>query len=437
MPFIFFYIFLKHSITSVLAGKSVFISPFNILWFLIKLPPHYRPIFTAKTMEDFKFTDSRLQKIGNNSKKIIEIKDLSCKGLQLRISPNGRKIFRLRIWDSKRKREIRETLGGYPQLSISLARDIVREKYARIIKGDSDEVALAERITLDEAAASWIETYAMQNLKRWQEEERRYARYISPHLGRKIVADITPEMIEVWRDKLLKQKKERGGDTLSKGMVNRAQITLSSILGKVCLSGKNPASRVKKFPAKRRNVFLKSQDLELFFAQIEKPETPELLRDYLLLSIYTGARKSNVLAMKWEDIDLQLGIWIIQEEESKNKDSMIVPLTKQAVDILKERRKNKISQWVLPSPRKKGEHLAEPRRLWHKFLDESGLGRSFRLHDLRRTLGSWQAITGSSLQIIGSSLGHKSTQSTEAYAHLIIDPVREAMQRAADAIPLC
>ena len=57
-----------------------------------------------------------------------------------------------------------------------------------------------------------------------------------------------------------------------------------------------------------------------------------------------------------------------------------------------------------------------------------------RLHDIRRTLGSYQAINGASLPIIGKSLGHKSQQATQIYSRLHLDPVRESMERATESI---
>lgn len=56
------------------------------------------------------------------------------------------------------------------------------------------------------------------------------------------------------------------------------------------------------------------------------------------------------------------------------------------------------------------------------------------LHDLRRTLGSFQAITGASLQVIGKSLGHKSQAATQIYARLHHDPVRQSVERATEAM---
>jgi integrase len=60
--------------------------------------------------------------------------------------------------------------------------------------------------------------------------------------------------------------------------------------------------------------------------------------------------------------------------------------------------------------------------------------KDLRIHDLRRTLGSWQAINGSSLQVIGKSLNHKSLKSTAIYARVDLDPVRESVNRATAAI---
>ena len=57
-----------------------------------------------------------------------------------------------------------------------------------------------------------------------------------------------------------------------------------------------------------------------------------------------------------------------------------------------------------------------------------------RIHDLRRTMGSWQAINGESLTVIGKSLGHKNVATTAIYARLQLDPVRASMERATQAM---
>ena len=74
-------------------------------------------------------------------------------------------------------------------------------------------------------------------------------------------------------------------------------------------------------------------------------------------------------------------------------------------------------------------HFEEPKKPWARILERARI-TDLRIHDIRRTLGSWQALTGASLPIIGKSLGHKSTEVTQIYARLSNDPVRDSMTKA-------
>lgn len=78
-------------------------------------------------------------------------------------------------------------------------------------------------------------------------------------------------------------------------------------------------------------------------------------------------------------------------------------------------------------------HLADPKKAWARILKEAGIDNP-RIHDLRRTLGSYQAATGANGYIIGKSLGHRSQQSTAIYARLSLDPVRESVNKATDVV---
>lgn len=78
-------------------------------------------------------------------------------------------------------------------------------------------------------------------------------------------------------------------------------------------------------------------------------------------------------------------------------------------------------------------HIVEPKKAWKRVLERAGID-DLRIHDLRRTLGSWQAKTGASLTIVGKSLNHKSPSTTAIYARLDLDPVRESVDRATGAI---
>ena len=90
------------------------------------------------------------------------------------------------------------------------------------------------------------------------------------------------------------------------------------------------------------------------------------------------------------------------------------------------------SPWVFPHKTKCG-HITEPKNAWARICKSAKLS-DLRIHDLRRTLGSWQAAGGSSLHVIGKSLGHRNQATTAIYARLNLDPVRESVNRATAAI---
>jgi integrase len=390
-------------------------------------------------MNEFKFTNARLNNLQNTTGKDEEYKDTEQKSLLLRLTPAGNKIFRLKAWNKRKQAMTQMVIGHYPAISIATARGVVTDHLRDMAHGvDVAERARLDRAeqTLDDIFQVWLEEHAKQSCKRWDQEVRRYELYIKPHLGTMKHSDISPDVVRGWQNTLSKQKKQRGNEALlSKGVIHRAFIVLSSVFGKAAPQIQNPCSQVKKYKPTTRTTFLKSSELQRFFEALHHQETPEYLKDYLSISLYTGARRSNVLAMRWNHIDLNLKLWMIPGDEMKNTEPMVIPLLDQALEILKCRRQQASSVFVFPSPKNsKTGHFVEPKKAWKSLLKRAGLQDSFRLHDLRRTMGSWQAITGTSTKIIGASLGHKSEQATKHYAHLTIEPVRAAMQRAADAM---
>lgn len=389
-------------------------------------------------MNTFNFTKARLLKLLNTTGKDEEFKDAGQNGLILRLTKNNKKIFRLKAWNRRKKKTEQIVIGSYPSITILVAREIVSDHITNIAKGKNiTEMLRHERDgqTLDEVFKIWIETYSKEKIRRWEQDRSSYNLYLRPHLGGKKISDITTENIASWRLRILKQKKQRGDGNVSKSTVQRAVTVLSSIYSNSAKHVPNPCSELDHYKPKRRTQFLQTDHLIRFFNAVEHPATPSYLKDYLLISLYTGARKSNVLAMQWEHIDLNLKFWIIPDNETKNREPMVVPLLDQVVEVLQRRKECTASIYVFPTPRQsKTGHLVEPKKAWKSLLNRAELPETYWLHDLRRTMGSWQAITGTSTKIIGASLGHKSEQATAHYAHLTIEPIRAAMQRAADAM---
>lgn len=191
----------------------------------------------------------------------------------------------------------------------------------------------------------------------------------------------------------------------------------------------NPAARLSGFAEESRERFLQADELPRFWEALEA-EPSEKLRDFFKLALFTGQRRSNVLAMRWSDINLDRGLWTIPRTKTGRHE---VPLTSEAIDVLQRRQRFKGDcEFVFPG-RHGREHLRDPMRQWREILKRAGI-ENLRIHDLRRSLGSWQTITGASLQVVGKTLGHTRPETTAIYSRLNDDPVRTAMGAATAAI---
>lgn len=162
-----------------------------------------------------------------------------------------------------------------------------------------------------------------------------------------------------------------------------------------------------------------------------------------MLSLFTGARKSNVLAMSWANLDLRKGIWSIPGEQAKNSQAHAIPLTGEELKILRRRYKeqektrreqgqnqsHKNNHFVFFGTGKTG-HLVEPKRAWRSILQRAQI-ENLHLHDLRRSMASWMANAGANVALIQSAMNHKDLKTTlTVYAHTVKDAERQAREKA-------
>ncbi|SPM44572.1 integrase [Orientia tsutsugamushi] len=170
------------------------------------------------------------------------------------------------------------------------------------------------------------------------------------------------------------------------------------------------------------------------FLQVLCGEATRLIRDFALLALYTGARKSNVLEMEWDNIDFERKIWHIPK--IKNGKAQNIPLTDEAMEILQARKSISTSKWVLPSATSESGHLSHPNTAW-KIICKKASIKNFRIHDLRRTLGSCMSDAGASQRTISTALNHRNPDSTIPYTISCMELVREYMSKATRIIREC
>lgn len=283
----------------------------------------------------------------------------------------------------------------------------------------------------------YIERHARKSRKTSDEMEKQFERSFSKWKDRKL-SSITSEVAETIHQSI--------GDTRGQYAANRAIELLRALFNKATewklFKGSNPTETITMFPEQNRVRIIQADEFQRFFAALEE-EADQDIQDFVLLSLFTGARKTNVLAMSWADIDLKAGTWTIPGEQAKNSQSHTVPLTEEELKILRRRKKTqeKERQKDPDNPKFKGNfyvffgngktgHLVEPKRQWRNILSKAGID-NLHLHELRRSMASWMANSGANVALIQSAMNHKDLKTTlTIYAHTVKDAERDARQKA-------
>ena len=378
--------------------------------------------------------------------KRVDYFDTTTNHLTLRVSHVGTKAFVLyRKIDGIAERL---TLGRYPTMTIDQARQMVAQLNGSIAVGNNpaeDKRSLRQESTLGEVFKRYMVEYAKPHKKSWEIDEQRYNVHLihwqnkklsaikKQHVQKLLVYIADHQRMIEGIDKVGRRKVKKVG---GKGASNQILRLLRKVFNLAIdwgWDGYNPCTRIKEYKSKSRDRFLEGDERPKFFEALgEEPNTTA--RDYILASLLTGARRTNVLEMRWDEINLERKEWLIPE--TKNGESQRLPLISAMLTLLKDRKvKGGDSEWVFPSHGSTG-HLTNPDKTWKRVLSRAGIEdvRGTWLRDLRRSMVSWQANTGASLSVIGKSLNHKNVNTTAIYARLALDPVRESMEKAAIAM---
>ena len=349
-------------------------------------------------------------------------------GLTLCVTAAGSKTFYFYRWYDGKPHQI--PLGKFGEISIEQAANRVKVLLAEIADGkdpQQERRRKREEPTLKDLFDHWLlHAKTHKRPKSYGEDERQYNALLKPWAGRKLStihkADIQELHSRVGRDNGIY-------------MANRMLALLSAMFNRaddIGYCGSNPCKGVTKFKETSRDRWLQGDELKRFFAALETEPNRDV-RDYFLVSLFAGARKGNILSMRWADVNLDTGLWRIPGEDAKAGQPIVIPLVEPLVALLRDRYdRNGGSTWVFPR-RKGSNHMAEPRGAWSEIIKRANIS-DVRPHDLRRTLGSWQAMTGATLPIIGKMLGHRAQVTTAIYARLDVSPVRIAAERAVDAM---
>lgn len=369
------------------------------------------------------FTEVFLNNLKCETKR-YEIGDTKVTALFIRVNRKSKTFFaRKRI-----EKNIRYfVLGDYPQMTLKDARKKAIDFISDIEENEEELRKKNKENNLPSVKTFFYEVYLPRHAQRMMSEksknyvEMSYRKYVDKYIGFKRLDNVTREDIERIQSEAL---------DISKQTSNHVLVMLKTVFNKAVewrYLMFNPCLGVKKFPTQARSRFLRPDELSRFFKELtSEPRTN--IKNFVLMSIYTGQRKSNILSMSWKDIDLTNKLWHIPK--TKNGLALDVPLIDEAVELLQRIKPKADSEWVFPAESKSG-HYESPKAAWETLLKKLDL-TNLRIHDLRRTMGSYEAMADINLPLISRTLGHQSFQSTQIYARMNVESVRSAMTKAVD-----
>ena len=251
-----------------------------------------------------------------------------------------------------------------------------------------------------------------------------------PALGAYAVDDLSPQNIE----RLHRSLRE------TPTTANRVIAVCSAMLNfakRNRVISDNPALGVEKFPEKQRKRYLTNEELASLGEVLTQAEANGEFQagvDCVKFLLLSGLRRGEAQTMLWSYVDFPRGWISLPDSKTGAKD---VPLGPPAVELLytiKDRQSNEgsYSEDGHVFPGKRGPIVGLP-KMWLRWREAAGL-ENVRLHDLRHSFGSVGASSGNSLVVLGGILGHKSTATTQRYAHLQDDPAKSAANQISETI---
>ena len=376
-----------------------------------------------------RLTDKRVRELEAPAKGQRRIKDTEVTGFGVVVRANGSRSYILDYTYEGRER--RKTIGQFGTWKTAPAREEARGLRKMVDRGQDPLAAQDERRKAEtvNALADLYERDHLPDKRDAAKDREMLNKYVRPKLGKSKVVDLKRSDIrKVHRDITDEGKPTRA---------NRVLALLSKMFTMAVqdyqMRSDNPCKGLPRNEENRRERYLSQEEIGRLFdvlAEYKHQRTANVIR----MLVLTGARKSEVLTMRWKDVDLAEGVWIKPSSATKQKKSHRIPLSAPALQLLSELEAQRAEgdTYVFPGTRA-GEPMKSIKNAWSTIRERAGLD-DVRPHDLRHSFASLLIGRGASLALVGRLLGHSTPQTTARYAHLADEPLREAVDTVGAAV---
>ena len=307
-------------------------------------------------------------------------------------------------------RRKRKKIGPSKKLALQVLKDV----QLKIAKGEYLGVYEERKIPFDKYAEQYL-NYSKAN-KAWSSYRRdRFSiNKLASFFKGKYLFEITSQMIEKYKATRLEK--------VAPATVNRELACLKHMFTKAIDWGfvkANPAKGVKRLkepPGRLR--YLKTEEVEALLRACS-----DNIRPIVVIALNTGMRKSEILNLKWSDVDLKnLKITVIN---AKNNESRMIPINQTLYQELLELSQKANGEYVFSN--RDGRPFKDIKKGFSSALKRAGI-KDFRFHDLRHTFGSHLVMQGVGLRTVQQLMGHKEIRMTMRYSHLSPEYVQKAVE---------
>lgn len=365
-----------------------------------------------------------------------EIVDGGCRGLYLRISPSGEKVWAMRAKIGGKRQ--RHTLGGYPTVSLGEARNRAKEYRSAGRDGmrpqEIDAKRKAASMTMTIAHAEYLaamEAALRPHTKRLKRDM--FAHHIEPQIGSRLIGSIRKlDIVEVGEAVAAKGFATQVNRVYSEVMALLRWCEQKGYIDAVPSLRRKDMQKVGAAKERPRNRTLTDAEVVALWNQIAG--MGDLTSDFARLLLLTGQRLSEVREMTWEEIDLGQALWVIPGSRYKTSLDHAVPLSDPVLRILRARWTDGAKGYVLAGT-KEGQafngHASAMKRIRKKFDGRA----DFTWHDLRRTMRSKLSHLGVEERTAEMTIGHLPQGMVKVYdMHERLDERRAALDAWAEFV---
>ena len=355
--------------------------------------------------------------------------DRDLPGFGVRVHATGRKVY---VVQSRGKAgPKRVTLGRHGDMSTDEARKRAALVIDRIKRGEDPFPKPPEpELTVSELSERFMRTHVKAHCKPNTVAAYRFALdgHILPVLGEMAITDVGRREISALHHQL------HDTPVMANWTVNILSRMFSLAEAWERLPpGRNPCRSVRRYKTRSRERFLTPEEFRRLGRVLQEAEKdgsvwpPAIAAIRLLL--LTGCRKSEILTLRWDDVDRTTGELRLRDAKAGPR---MVPLTSAAGAVLDGIPRIEGNPKVIVGQRR-NDRLLNLDHYWQSIRVQAGL-EDVRIHDLRHSYASRALALGESLPVIGKLLGHRQVSTTARYAHLMRDAEKEAATRVGDSI---